>query len=375
MADISKIKLPNNNTYNLKDANAGYTMGLTGTAKHDLQLYNQAGTVKSNVNLPPAMPRQLVPEHHFMDELGNRFIVPQAKTLLSPYNISLEEGKPWGVEYFIKETADDNLVFYSTVTLNLLIDKPSIATNSEVIIRYNANNFNLFNGVISGVSYKILTGYNKETGAPFDNSIKLKSTNKSMPLFAIAMYRTTGSMMNADMLVTPISSSGNYGRFILKNLSNNTIDLSAATVFNLNVMLPGHFVDTFSESVDAITTYRSVSANELAYVQVVGGVGYEATRVSKNLALRLHGYGLNAVNISGWLYAYDSTTYSYQATSFNVTSNKVRVVNNDIFTDILITLEDYSSYSEVAFVGLIIKNSSNQVLYYVPYILPSGKFW
>lgn len=375
MSDISKIKLPNNNTYNLKDSNAGYTIGLTGVARHVLQLYNQAGAVKSNVYLPPAMPIQLVPEHHFMDEMGNRFIIPQAKTLLSPYNISLEQGKPCGVEYFIKETADDNLLFYVTVTLNLLIDKPAIAANSEAIIRYNANNFNLFGDVISGARYKILTGYNKETGAPYDNSIKLKSTNKSMSLFAIAMYRTTGSMMNADMLVTPISNNGNYGRFILKNLSNNTIDLSTATVFNLNIMLPGKFVDTFSESVDAITTYRPVSASELAYVHIIGGVGYESTRVSQNLALRLHGYGLNAVNLSGWLYAYDNTTYSYQATSFNVSPNKISVYNNDTHTDILIHLEDYSSYSEVAFVGLIIKNSSNQVLYYVPYVLPSGKFW
>lgn len=375
MADISKIKLPNNTTYNLKDANAGYTMGLTGAAKHDLQLYNQAGTVKSNVYLPPAMPRQLVPEHHFIDELGNRFIIPQAKTLLSPYNISFEEGKPWGVEYFIKETANDHLLFSLALSLNQLIDKPSIAANSEAIIRYNATSFNLFMGTISGISYKILTGYNKETGAPFDNSIKLKSAYMSMPLFARAQYRTTGSMKMVDMLVTPISNSGNYGRIILKNLSNDVIDLSTATVFMLNMQVPGYFVDTFSESVDAITTYRPVSANELAYVHIIGGVGYEATRVSQNLALRLHGYGLDAVNLSSWLYAYDSTTYSYQATSFNVAPNKVSVYNNSTHTDILIALDDYSSYSEVSFVGLIIKNSSNQILYYVPYVLPAGKFW
>lgn len=375
MADISKIKLPNNTTYNLKDANAGYTMGLTGVAKHDLQLYTQTGAVKSNVYLPPAMPRQLVPEHHFIDEMGNRFIIPQAKTLLSPYNTSIEEGKPWGVEYFIKETVDDHLLFGLALSLNQLIDKPSIAANSEAIIRYNATSFNLFNGVISATSYKILTGYNKETGAPFDNSIKLKFSNMSMPIFAKAQYRSTGSMIMADMLVTPIANSGTYGRIILKNLSNNIIDLSTATVFMLNMNVPGYFVDTFSESVDAITTYRPVSANDLAYVHIVGGVGYEATRVSQNLALRLHGYGLDAVNLSGWLYAYDSTTYSYQATLFNVAPNKVSVVNHDTFTDILISLEDYSSYSEVAFIGLIIKNSNNQILYYVPYVLPSGKFW
>lgn len=374
MADISKIKLPNNNTYNLKDANAGYTMGLTGVARDDIQLYNQSGAVKSNVYLPPAMPEQLVPEHHFIDELGNRFIVPQAKTLLSPYNTSIEKGKPWGIEYFIKETADDHLVFYLALSLNQLIDKPSIAANSEAIIRYNAS-FNLFNGVISTTSYKILTGYNKETGAPFDNSIKLKFSSMSMSLFAMTQYRSTGSMKMVDMLVTPISNNGNYGRIILKNLSNDVIDLSTATVFMLNIMIPCQFVDTFSESVDAITTYRPVSANDLTYVHVVGGVGYESTRVSQNLALRLHGYGLNAVNISGWLYAYDNTTYSYQATSFNVSPNKISVYNNDTDTDILIHLEDYSSYSEVAFVGLIIKNSSNRVLYYVPYVLPAGKFW
>lgn len=49
MADISKIKLPNNNTYNLKDSNAGYSVEIVNGV---LGLKNAAGTVISTVALP-----------------------------------------------------------------------------------------------------------------------------------------------------------------------------------------------------------------------------------------------------------------------------------------------------------------------------------
>lgn len=49
MANISKMKLPNNTTYNLKDANAGYSIEIVNGV---LGLKNAAGTVISSANLP-----------------------------------------------------------------------------------------------------------------------------------------------------------------------------------------------------------------------------------------------------------------------------------------------------------------------------------
>lgn len=49
MANISKMKLPNNTTYNLKDANAGYSIEIVNGV---LGLKNAAGTVISTVTLP-----------------------------------------------------------------------------------------------------------------------------------------------------------------------------------------------------------------------------------------------------------------------------------------------------------------------------------
>lgn len=51
MANISKMKLPNNSTYDLKDSNAGYSLATEAGNETYLQLNNAAGTTISSVHL------------------------------------------------------------------------------------------------------------------------------------------------------------------------------------------------------------------------------------------------------------------------------------------------------------------------------------
>lgn len=265
MANISKMKLPNNSTYDLKDANAGYSLATEAGNDTYLQLKNAAGTAISTVHLVDGLKYEIENNNHFdlqltksvnqygastpLPGMWNKFTIlrDQRSTTISG-KVMFVPGKRMSIsaEGFLTErtyfTQGLSVRTVSMTYSNLNYDQ----TNTSAYYRgSNADLFSKFQNLLTINDY---------------SDFRITGEDSSGRTFGLALMGASGAMFGdispAGTLTMPVKLT--FTPKVFPNISSNDL----MEVFETNI-LPGYpeLINWYLDSVNSTPCVSLIFAN------------------------------------------------------------------------------------------------------------------